>query len=226
MVIYNTRSLVDVVALPHRAPADTFVRAPPGPDFPHHRRLLHPCLRALLVNRTPSSSPPSGASSCSPSSLSADTSPPPTPLRHQALPHRPGCPWSRPLRRSTPRPSSRPSSPPSTAIDASTRKSPRQPPSCTRVTLHSTTISFPLQHPACNIPSRFLQRTTSTHINQHTHYALTLYPPPRVTTDMTDHPHHVAVGHSTPPPLTPPPPRPRRRRPRRPPTLPPRRLLA
>ena len=27
-------------------------------DFPRHRRLLHPCLRALLVNRTASSSPP------------------------------------------------------------------------------------------------------------------------------------------------------------------------
>ena len=58
-------------------------------------------------------------------SLSADTSPPPTPLRHQALPHRPRCPWSRSLRRSTPRPSSRPCSPPSTAINASTRNSPR-----------------------------------------------------------------------------------------------------
>ena len=38
------------------------MRAPPGPDFPLHRPLTHPRLRALRVNRTPSSSPPSQAS--------------------------------------------------------------------------------------------------------------------------------------------------------------------
>ena len=53
-------------------------------------------------------------------------------------------------RRSTLRPTSRPSSPPSTTIDASTRNSPRQPPSCTRVTLRYRRPSlFPFP---CNVP--------------------------------------------------------------------------
>ena len=94
-------------------------------------------------------------------------------------------------RRSTLRPTSRPSSPPSTTIDASTRNSPRQPPSCTRVTLRYRRghyFLFPatsrLQHLA-----RFLQqavhplRTNVTDLTKSrlAHYAtapLTL-PPPR-----------------------------------------------
>ena len=103
-------------------------------------------------------------------------------------------------RRSTLRPTFRPSSPPSTTIDASTRNSPRQPPSCTRVTLRyrrPSLFPFPCNVPpatplptSCNSPMRHVHPTYVQGHHQHAtdltksrlaHYAtapLTL-PPPR-----------------------------------------------
>ena len=76
-------------------------------------------------------------------------------------------------------------------IGASTRNSPRQPPSCTRITLRYGTLnnySFPMQHPRLQHlqPLPATARRCIARPSQRpapTHPPPTLYPPPRATTD-------------------------------------------
>ena len=90
-------------------------------------------------------------------------------------------------RRSPLRPTSRPSSPPSTTIDASTRNSPRQPPSCTRVTLryrHPSLFPFP-----CNVPPATPLPASCNSRMRHAVHPIPAGPPP------TCHgPHQVTTG--------------------------------
>ena len=158
-------------------------------------------LRTLRVNRTPPSSPSSQASSCSPSPLSAATSSPPTPLRHLALPHGQRCPWSRPFRLSTPRPTSRPSSPPSTTTThnrISTRNTSLQP------YLHSPQqISQPSPQPylpilvtfhSCNTSMQPLCNPIPSHSCKRISVAMTL-PQPKARSSPPPHPSSLPSSH-------------------------------